>query len=291
MPRRSDGTECPRLEILQRAGLDTIGPLTRFGPSAAATPTGLLERRSIKRPNLVKLRAEGDGVESWTIAGHSVLFNVWTEIGYWYKYRERIAPGAAAKTIAEGDIRSCFNHDPTWLLGRTKANTHRLEEDEIGVAFETDLNADDPHGQSVRAKVDRGDVDGCSFWFRVLREEWTYADDDNGLDMDECTITEFQMFEDGPVTFPAYEETDVALRMAAPMLRAELAVDLDDAAHPVLRALRDGKPLVAPKTEPTRAASKAPGTGGNDTPAQSHLSRTREHELLAARLGLSPKGS
>lgn len=304
MPRR-DGSAlaATRADVIQRSGLDVLGPLTRVGSAALITPTGILERRSIRDSSLVRLdgekRAEDD-TDGWTLAGHSVVYNRWTEIGYWWKFREKIAPGAATKTIAENDIRSCFNHDPTWVLGRTKSGTHRLSEDDTGVAFETDLDPDDPHGQSVRAKVKRGDVDGCSFWFEVLREEWTYATDENGLDMDECVITEFRMHEDGPVTFPAYEETDVTTRTAELFLRsvgdvderraADLASEL--AADPIAflerhrdllaRASAGSTPPVA-----TRAADEAPGTETDRTPPSGHLrDLQRQMELLSARTGL-----
>ena len=301
MTRRDGATRAAsRTDAIQRSGLDVLGPLTRNGPSALLTPTGILERRSVRQPGLVQLqaaRAEGDE-ESWTIGGHSVVFDVWTEIGYWFRWREKIAKGAAAKTIAENDIRSCFNHDPTWLLGRTKSKTHRLSEDDVGVAFETDLDSTDPHAQSVRAKVMRGDVDGCSFWFQVLREEWTYADDENGLEMDECIITEFRMFEDGPVTFPAYEETDVSARAAELFLRSvgadpEHAAGLADemAEDPVrfVEAHRDllARRQTAPTIEPARAASEAPGSGTDRTPPSGHLRHaSHEMELLSARTGL-----
>jgi HK97 family phage prohead protease len=299
--RRRDGSavRTNRADVVQRSGLDVLGPLTRFGPSAVVTPTGLLERRSVRQPGLVEIRAEGDDDESWTIGGHSVVFDVWTEIGYWWRYREKIAKGAASKTIAEGDIRSCFNHDPTWLLGRTKSGTHRLSEDDIGVAFETDLDPTDPHAQSLRSKVKRGDVDGCSFWFEVLREEWTYADDENGLEMDECVITEFRMFEDGPVTFPAYEETDVSARTAELFLRsvdveperaASLAAEM--AADPVRfvechRDLLTRQHANPTPPHPSRAAEEAPGTESDRTPPSGHLRNAQRHmELLSARTGL-----
>jgi phage head maturation protease len=53
----------------------------------------------------------------------------------------------------------------------------------------------------------RGDIDGMSFGFRVTKQEW----DESG-EVPLRTIREVELFEVSVVTFPAYADTEVALR-------------------------------------------------------------------------------
>lgn len=261
---------------------------------------GSLERRLTLSPGLVETRA-ADGDAGPVIFGHGAVVNSWTQIGpdSW-GWREQIAAGAFAKTIAEADVRAMFNHDPNRLLGRSSAGTLRLTEDDRGLRYEIDVNPDDPQAVSVHAMVARGDVTGSSFWFRVLREEWVDADvADSG--MDERTILEVELIETGPVTFPAYTdaESEVASIDAANQLVAavgvptprraraafELLTDEERAGQarqlldqlPALRSLLGG-------SDDDRAADEAPGDVDTDTPPAGHLSdlyRARARGLSA----------
>jgi uncharacterized protein len=164
------------------------------------------ERRSLLQP--VEFRAEDD---AGRIAGYGAVFNVITDIGGYF--REQIAPGAFAKSIRSSDIRSLFNHDSALILGRTKSGTLRLSEDDTGLRYEVDL-PDTSAGRDLRVSMDRGDIDGSSFMFRATRQEWDDSDPDSPL----RTILEAELFEVGPVTFPAYEEAQVSLRDAQVVL-------------------------------------------------------------------------
>lgn len=166
----------------------------------AAAPD--LERRTFVADALrVEARAEGVG----RLVGHAAVFNTEAKIGRWF--RERIAPGAFRRAIAEDDVRALFNHDEDWVLGRNRAGTLRLSEDEVGLAIEITP----PDTQLVRdlvmAPIARGDVTQMSFGFRMLREEW----DESG-DVPLRTLLEVELFDVSPVTFPAFATTDVTLR-------------------------------------------------------------------------------
>ena len=157
-----------------------------------------MERRSLLEP--VEARADESGQK---IGGYGAVFNSETVIGG--EFRERIAPGAFAKSIG-GDVRSYFNHNSALILGRTKSGTLRLKEDERGLHYEVDL-PDTQAGRDLRVSMARGDVDGSSFAFRVKKDVW-----EMGEDMPLRTIQEIELFEVGPVTDPAYEDATAALR-------------------------------------------------------------------------------
>ncbi|HJT63090.1 MAG TPA: HK97 family phage prohead protease [Burkholderiales bacterium] len=161
-----------------------------------------LERRTFTADAMrVETRAEGGA----RLMGHAAVFNQTVKIGRWF--RERIAPGAFRRAIAEDDVRALFNHDEDWVLGRNRAGTLRLSEDAVGLA----IDISPPDTQLVRdlvlAPVARGDVSQMSFGFKMMREEW-----DESEEIPLRTLLEVELFDVSPVTFPAFPTTDVALR-------------------------------------------------------------------------------
>jgi HK97 family phage prohead protease len=127
-----------------------------------------------------------------------------TEYWLWDDIVERIRPGAFDRAIREQqDVRALFNHSMDWVLGRTKSGTLRLSVDSIGLFYEVDDNESDPQWASVSAKIKRGDVDGSSFAFSATSVTWTTETRD-GKRFDVRWINDLDLFDVGPVTFPAY---------------------------------------------------------------------------------------
>ncbi len=265
---------------------------------------GGLEMRAIPL-GTAAVRADGDD-ESPMIAGLGSVANVVTRIGGDYGFDEFFEPGNWTETIKTADVRAMFNHDTNWLLGRTKSQTLRLAETGEGhLDYEIDVNADDPNAMSVHARVKRGDVDGSSVWFRVLRDEWTYPDEDSALEVPRRRILESALIETGPVTFPAYEAATSSARSLAPFdlvleragvkthQRAVLAADLlsdPDAAQEALRRLfakvPDLREQVCACETPGPAATAAPAVERAATAAQEPGPRTSPIEAAKVRLRL-----
>ena len=111
---------------------------------------------------------------------------------------ESIAPGAFDKTLS-GDIRALINHDTTLVLGRTNAH---------GLWGSNDINPKDSDAMNLYNRVQRGDVDQCSFGFDIVSEETDFREDGSI----HWTIKEVVLYEVSPCTFPAYEETNIAAR-------------------------------------------------------------------------------
>ena len=132
-----------------------------------------------------------------------------TEYELWSGCVERIMPGAYAEAIrSAADVRALFNHDSNYLLGRTASGTCRLVEDAVGLRFEIDL-PDTQAGRDVAVSVERGDLTGCSFSFAPDSTAWS-RDEARGLEVRE--VQSVRLFDVGPVTYPAYKGTSVALR-------------------------------------------------------------------------------
>ena len=156
----------------------------------------------------LELRAEGEGESLPDLIGHAAVFNIETEInGFFGGFREKIAPGAFKRTLSEGaDVRALFNHDPSMILGRTKAGTVELSEDSTGLL--TRISPPDTQlGRDVTELIRRGDITQMSFGFIVRKEEVEEEEDQMPL----RTVLDADLFDVSPVTFPAFEETDIEI--------------------------------------------------------------------------------
>ena len=170
-----------------------------------------IERRFVKGGNV---RAKKDGKPG--IAGVAAVYTQEYDTGW---FVESIAPGAFSRALKEKqDVRCLFNHDVSQVLGRTKSGTLRLEDSTEGLKFECDTDPATRVGVDVPAMIDRGDVDGCSFSFNVRKQTWSDVfDDDDHYVKSIRIIDDLDLFDVGPVTFPAYTDTTVDVRSLWPL--------------------------------------------------------------------------
>jgi hypothetical protein len=160
-----------------------------------------IERRAFTVDALGVVRAAEKGAR---IVGHAAVFDREADIGGWFI--ESVAPGAFRRAIVEDDVRALFNHDANLVLGRNRAGTLKLAEDEVGLAIEISP-PDTQVARDLVVSLERGDISQMSFGFRVLRQEW----DETG-DLLKRRLLEVELYDVSPVTFPAYTQTDVGLR-------------------------------------------------------------------------------
>jgi HK97 family phage prohead protease len=161
------------------------------------------QTRSYKS-DLIAKRAE-ENKEDMYIEGYFAVFNKTTEL--WPGAFEEISPGAFDGTLGN-DIRALINHDTTLVLGRNKSNTLELKTDSHGLWGRIKINPKDTDAVNLYERVQRGDVDQCSFGFNVLQEETDWKDDGTV----KWTMKEIDLHEVSVCTFPAYEETGVQAR-------------------------------------------------------------------------------
>jgi HK97 family phage prohead protease len=150
--------------------------------------------------------------------GHAAVFDSRTAIGnpLTWGFYEEIASGSFTKTLKEGDARFLVDHDTSLLVARISAGDLRLSEDSDGLATEADLDQEVSYVRDLTRNVEKRRITGMSFGFRVVKDDWTTekvsTSDGQEADVEVRTIREVELFEVSAVTFPAYEETDAALR-------------------------------------------------------------------------------
>ena len=163
------------------------------------------EERNIGAAELRVKRVEGEPTK---IEGYAAIFNSLSDdLGF---FREKIQRGAFTNALKTSDARALFNHDPNFILGRQSAGTLELKEDKKGLW----MSATPPDTQQARdlmVSIERGDITQQSFAFTVQEDSWKQPEA-NG-DPEIRTIIEVkEIFDVSPVVYPAYPDTDVAIR-------------------------------------------------------------------------------
>jgi HK97 family phage prohead protease len=148
-----------------------------------------------------------------TLVGYAAVFNTDTVIDSWEgKFVERIAPRAFARTLEQrGDrVKVLFNHgfDPS-VGDKPLGKPETMREDRKGLYVEVPID-DTSYGRDLVASLRSGALDGMSFRFSVKAEKWDDPTEAKALPV--RTIREVELFEFGPVTFPAYEATTAGVR-------------------------------------------------------------------------------
>ena len=179
--------------------------------------------------DMTELRAddeEGGGVK---LSGYTAKFGVLSHELFFG--REKVEPGAFTETLREDDVRATWNHDTNLILGRTSARTLSLEEDSIGLRHL--INPPDTQwARDAAVSIRRKDVRDMSFGFKVVRDDWGTVDG-----VPERRLIKVKLLDVSPVAFPAYPNTDVAVRS---LLRHEGANDEEiEGLSDRLAALRD----------------------------------------------------
>ena len=150
--------------------------------------------------HMLELRADDNDP---SLVGYAAVFDDTVEIrdGYF----ERIVGGAFERSLKDADIRALWNHDTNIVLGRTKNGTLNLHEDDHGLAVEIFPGI---HAASFVDMVRRGDVNQMSFGFTVKKHDIEMGEDGSLT----RTLLDVDLMEVSPVTFPAYANTEIAVR-------------------------------------------------------------------------------
>ena len=142
-------------------------------------------------------------------------------------FREKIVRGAFDEVLAsKPDVVMTLNHDMNKVLGRTTSGTLKLRVDDKGLRFDC-LLPNTSYARDLHESVKRGDMNGCSFAFADVDDEWS---EDSELDYGSSntnyarTIKKFvlrtiktfrKLFDVSVVTTPAYPGTQISTRNLA----------------------------------------------------------------------------
>lgn len=142
--------------------------------------------------------------EQLRIEGYFAVFNSNYQITE--DMSESVAPGAFSETLGD-DVRALIDHETMYVLGRNQAGTLELREDSHGLWGSILINPNDQDAMNLYSRVQRGDVNQCSFGFDILDEETEFRGENV-----HWTIKKVKLYEVSVCTFPAYAETSVSAR-------------------------------------------------------------------------------
>ena len=169
-------------------------------------PDGDVERRSF---DVVELRVLDEEGETPRIEGYAAVFNKRSEV--LFDFAEQIEPGFFGPALKQ-DVRALWNHNADLVLGRTKAKTLTIEEDERGLKVVIDP-PDTQWGRDAVTSIRRGDVSQMSFGFTVKKGGDEWSSDRGGLRLRTLKAGGCaRLFDVSPVTFPAYPQTSAQVR-------------------------------------------------------------------------------
>ena len=122
---------------------------------------------------------------------------------------ETISPGSFARYLAtEGDVKALWNHNHDLVLGSRANGTLVLEETSEGLFGTVEINQNDRAAMDAYARIERGDVSGCSFGFDCQVDQFTDEDGTYRTVIREV----YPLYEVSPCVFPAYGSTSIEAR-------------------------------------------------------------------------------
>ena len=167
--------------------------------------------------------ADQDGEKHLT--GHAAVFNSPTDIAGIFE--EVIMPGAFDGCDLT-DVPFFVNHLENKIpLARSRNNngnsTMKLSVDLTGLAMDARVDTEiNQEARAVYSAVERGDVTGMSFAFRVKEQKWEKLDTDYPV---RRILKIGKVYEVSVVNDPAYEETDISARDKEALESARAALD------------------------------------------------------------------
>ena len=166
------------------------------------------ERRFSPNAEVRVTRAADD---TQRIEGYAAVFfdesDPGTEFKLFDDFVERIMPGAFDGVLSRpDDVRGLFNHDPNQVLGRTASGTMTLSVDAKGLRYSIEPGDTTVAADTV-SHIERGDVTGSSFAF--IPTDVSFRET-AGVTIRE--IRSVDLFDAGPVTFPAYPASTTGVR-------------------------------------------------------------------------------
>lgn len=178
------------------------------------------------------LEMRGKPGEGAVLSGYVAVFDQPSQVLWDFRtghFVERVDPAAFNRTIEQADIKALRNHDPNYIVGRSKAGIGniRFAPDERGLYHELEV-PDTATARSLYEDVEQGFIDQMSFAFRTLQDEWS-----DGEETPERRLLEVALEDISYVAYPAYPQTTADARVALRSYARHVGVaDLEEMADP-----------------------------------------------------------
>lgn len=157
-------------------------------------------------PVTVEKRMDDDEHEAAVIEGMAAMYNQRTDLGW---YEEEILPGAFDEVMND-DVRCLLNHDPNFVLARSKEGKGTLElvltNEGLMYRYTTPNRS---YAKDLADAIETGDISQSSFAFRAKESIWVEREGEKELRQ---IKTIERLYDVAPVTYPAYSDTTVAKR-------------------------------------------------------------------------------
>ncbi|RIO25441.1 HK97 family phage prohead protease [Staphylococcus saprophyticus] len=144
--------------------------------------------------------------EQMIVEGYALRFNTLSnDLG---GFVETISP-EALKEADLSDVRCLIDHDSSKVLGRTVSETLELKVDDEGLYFRCQL-PNTSYSKDLYENIRLGNINQCSFGFILSEDDGdSFEKREDGLF--KRTIRKIKsLFDVSIVTYPAYNDTDVA---------------------------------------------------------------------------------
>ncbi len=170
----------------------------------------------IRHINFRAAGGDGDG-DGLRLVGLATPFGDVTRIDNYFEgtFDERFAPGAFKRTLGQRTPVMQFDHGTHPLVGSLPLGRFvKLSESKRGLEVYAEV-FDNWLTEPIRDAIRGGSINGMSIRFRPVRVSIIEADArTDGGDVELRTVEEAELFELGPVVFPAYPTTEVDMRFS-----------------------------------------------------------------------------
>src|SRR5699024_6130642 len=165
--------------------------------------------KEIRQLNVDELRVKQEDDKPTIFEGYVSKFN---ERSQFMGFYETVHRDAFNSSLESGNnIFALYNHDADKILGSTRNESLKLSTDETGLRFQLQPNLNISYAKDVAELIRSGEIRGCSFGFRVNKDEWTIKDGHDyrtllDVDLMEITVTPMPAYESSEVSCRSYEQ-------------------------------------------------------------------------------------
>ncbi|MGG3157142.1 HK97 family phage prohead protease [Priestia megaterium] len=168
------------------------------------------KQKEIRKIDVESIETRATESNDYLIEGY---INKFGQKSQFMGFFEQVDSKAFNRTLAQGhNIFGMYNHSSDKILGSTKTGSLTLSVDKVGLRFSLQINPNVSYAKDAYELVRSGDVDGCSFGFYVLEDEWSVQEDGTelrtilDLELLECTITPFPAYLDSEASVRSYDQ-------------------------------------------------------------------------------------